>query len=1487
MTAKQPVGAVMVVGAGIGGMQASIDLANSGFKVFLVEEDTAIGGRMAMLDKTFPTNDCAMCIISPKLIEVGRHPNIEILTNTDVLGMDGDPGNFNVKLKRRPRFVDLEKCTGCGECAKVCPIEVPNEYNMGMDGRRAIRKRYPQAIPGGYAIEKKGTSPCRDACPLHTRCQGYVALTAEGRFDEALQVIRNQLPFPSVLGRVCPHPCETACNRGDVDQPIMIREVKRFLGDRALELGSTIVPETEADTGKKIAIIGGGPSGLTAAWFLRMDGHQPVVFEAAPEAGGMLRTGIPAYRLPREILAKEIRYMQDIGVEIRTNTRVGKDVTADSLLKDYDAVYIAAGAQKGRSLPIPGVEGDNVRLGVEYLRDVALDKAPTLGRRVVVIGGGDVAYDVARTSLRVLTHQGETPEVHLACLESREEMLASLDEIVEGEHEGVIRHNSAGPVEILRDGSGKVTGIVFQKCLSVFDAEGRFAPTFDENDKTTIECDEVIIAIGQQADTSFLEGTGLENILERGWIKGDALTFETAIPGVFGGGDIFTGPSIAIKAIHHGYEAAISIDRYLRGEDVRKDREWNPMLAPKPDITRVKEQERPKIRMLDAKEAIQSFDEVVQVMTEEEAVAESKRCLACGICSECGLCAEACVAKAIDHSMKEYEQTIEVGSVILSPGFEQFDAKAIGEYGYGRWDNVITSLEFERLLSATGPTVGHVTRPSDHVAPKKVAWIQCVASRDKRNQRNYCSNVCCMFATKEAVIATDHAGGDLKSTIFMMDLRATGKGFDEYCNRAQEKYGVRYVRSMISRVDEVPGSKDIEVTYIGEDGKPVKEVFDMLVLSTGLKPSESVKELARRLDVELNEYGFAKTDPFKPLATSKPGVFVCGVLQGPKDIPETVAQASGAAAVAARDIAPARGSEVVPPELPPERDLENEGMKIGVWVCNCGINIGSVVDVPTVAKHAGRHGDVAHAEGVLFACSQDNQEHMKEIIKEKGLNRVVVASCTPRTHEPLFQATLKDVGVNGYLFSMANIREHCSWVHQKTPDKATDKAKMMVDMAISNARQLKPLHTQAQTLVHSALVIGGGLAGMVSARELADQGFPVTLIEKTDRLGGNLLHITQTADGQDVQAFTKDLIRQINEHKGITVYLNARLIRTDGFLGNFESEIEVKNGDNRRLKVEHGATIIATGAKESTPGEYAYGHSDAVVTQLDLERKLADDRDALSKLKEVVMIQCVGSRNKERAYCSKVCCSQAAKNALRIKELSPSTNVTVLYREMRTYGLNEDLYAKARKAGVLFLRYDLDKNLPMVTPKGDKARVELDVPRMGRVTIDAELVVLAAAIEPNDNKSVSEILKLPLTADKFFLEVHQKLGPIDFASDGIYMAGLSHGPKPIDETITQAEGAAARAATILSKEVLNVGGQISVVDPDKCAVCLCCVRACPYGVPIIDPEQGAAYINPAECRGCGVCASECPGKAIQLQHFTNDQIESMIEVLNEEGTDVG
>ncbi len=1468
-----PSGAIMVVGSGIGGMQASIDLADSGFKVYLVERDTAIGGRMAQLDKTFPTNDCAMCIISPKLIEVGSHPDIELLTGSEVLGVEGEPGHMKVRVLRHPRYVDIEKCTGCGECAKVCPIERLNAYNMDRNERKAIYKRYPQAIPGAYAIEKRGTAPCRDACPAHQSAMGYVALVAAGRFDEALDVVRRDNPLPAICGRVCAHPCEQNCTRNGVDDPVAVRSIKRFLSDYEIEkYGKPKTPPPGEDTGKKVAIVGSGPAGLAAAYYLRRQGHEATIYDAAPKAGGMLRLGIPDYRLPPEILDREIEAITGMGAKLELNYPVGKDgkSTVQDLMDGNDAVFLAIGAHDSSRLNLPGEDSEGVLHGVDFLRRVNLGDHSEVGKKVAVVGGGAVAADVARTALRL-----GAESVEMFCLESRDEMPAWQEDIEDLEEEHITINNSWGPKEFVLE-DGKLKSVQFKRCTQVFDEEHRFNPQYDENEINDFECDTVIIAIGQRIlAVDLLEGTDGVELTSRGTIKANPVTMETSHGKVFAGGDAQTGPSLAIEAIAAGRRAAESIDRMLKGEDIRAGREWKVDVAI-PSIEGEKPVPRHHESKLDLDYRLNGFSEVSEKpLSAEEAIDEAKRCLRCGICAECMLCVEACKAGAIDHTMMPKIDEIEVGSVVLAPGFDQFDARAAAEYGYGRWKNVLTGMEFERMLSATGPSSGHLKRPSDGVEPKKVAWIQCVASRDQRMDHGYCSGVCCMFATKEAVIASEHAGGDFDATVFYMEMRATGKGFDDYVDRAKNKYGVRYIRSMVSRVDEMPETKNVRVTYLDEEGKSHEEEFDMLVLSAGLTPTDGIKELAKRLDIELNHYGFAKTNNFDPVGTTRPGVYVSGVFQGPKDIPETVAQASGAASYAMTATAKGRGTQLSTSEAPPEKDFSGDA-RIGVFICRCGINIASTVDVIDVAEYAKTLPGVVYSEEVLFSCSQDNQENIKKQIKEHNLNRLVVASCTPRTHEPLFQKTLEETGVNRYLFSMANIREQCSWVHSTEPEKATAKAKDLVRMAIANAHHLKPLYKRPQSLIQSGLVLGGGLAGMTAALQMADQGFDVTLVEKNDVLGGNMRFIYRTHDGMDVQKHMKELIEKVQNHPLITLHLGATFYKTGGFLGNFESEIKLADGSTRTIY--HGTTIVAIGAQESKPETFGYGQDDRIVTQMQLEGQVWNEPEKLKDAKDFVMIQCVGSRDENRKYCSKLCCSQALKNSIQLKEEDPERDITILFREMRSYGLKEELFTKARRLGVRFVRFDLD-NLPEVKLDGDRPVVEVNDDTAGPLSLPADRIALAAAIDPpKDSVNVAELLKVPRTTDGFFLEVHQKLAPVSFASDGIFLCGLAHGPKPAEETIAQAAATAAKAATVLAKPEMMVGGQVSVVDPDKCAVCLCCVRACPYGVPVIHSEDGAAYIEPAECQGCGVCASECPGKAIQLQHFSDAQIAAMTRV---------
>jgi heterodisulfide reductase subunit A-like polyferredoxin len=1462
----------MVVGAGIAGIQASLDLANSGYLVHLVEKNSAIGGVMAQLDKTFPTNDCSMCIISPKLVECGRHLNIDLLTMTDIVEVTGEAGDFKVKVLERPRYVDIDKCTACNECAKACPIEAPNLFDQGLRDRKAAYKLYPQAMPSAYAIEKRGTAPCKATCPAHVSVQGYIALINQGKYREALELFKEAHPFPAICGRVCHHPCEGICTRGDLDEPIAIEYLHRFLADIDRSREDRYIPKVKETREEKVAIIGGGPAGLTAAYYLRKEGYQTTVFEKLPVLGGMMSVGIPEYRLPRDTIAAEVQAIQDMGVEIKTGVTFGRDITLDSLKKDgYQAVFLATGLHLSRELKVEGETLPGVHKGVEFLRDVALGKDVRLEKKVIVIGGGNVAIDVALTAKR----KG-AEEVTLVCLEKRDEMPAWDYEIEEALEEGVKIVNSYGPKRFMEK-QGKVEAVEFKRCTSVFDDKGAFNPQYDEADLTSMEARSVIVAIGQMGDLSFAKKEGIP-LTQRGGLDADPLTLQTSVEWLFVGGDALYGPKSVVEAVASGKDAAESIHRYLNGVDLKAGRaqDW---AYEKPDIAGREHASRTAMRKISPKERKGNFKEIALGFSEEEVKAEARRCLECGICSECYQCVSACLAGAVDHSMKPKERTLEVGAIILAPGFEPFDPARYETYSYANHPNVLTSLEFERILSASGPFEGHLVRPSDHKEPKKIAWLQCVGSRDiNRCDHSYCSAVCCMYAIKEAVIAKEHSKEPLETAIFFMDMRTYGKEFEKYYNRAEEERGVRFIRSRIHTIEPVDGD-DLRIRFATEAGEVKEEDFDMVVLSVGLAPLKGVGEMAQKMGVELNEHRYAMTSSFSPVKTNKEGIYVCGVFQGPKDIPQSVMEASASAAASTEILAIARGTLTRSKQLPPELDVSGQTPKVGVFVCNCGINIGGIADVPAVREYAKTLPYVVHVEDNLFTCSQDTQEKMKQVIKEKDINRVVVASCSPRTHEPLFQETIRDAGLNKYLFEMANIRDQNTWVHMNDRRAATEKAKDLVRMAVAKAALIEPLEQVMLQVNKGVLVIGGGVAGMESALGVAEQGFPATLVEKTPQLGGVARRLRATWKGESIEAYVEELVKRVKGHPLIQVFTETEVKETSGIIGNFTTTLHPVNGKGSPATVDHGATIIATGGKEYKPSEYLYGQNPGVLTHLDLDDAIKAGDGRIKEAKTAVFIQCVGSRIPERPYCSKICCTHSLESALTLKSLNPDMNVFILYRDVRAYGFREDIYREARESGVIFIRYDLDK-LPEVYA-GENGNLSLTVMDhvLGRpIRLAPDLVVLATAILPNENKHLFELYKVPVNTEGFLIEAHAKLRPVDFASEGLFMAGLAHYPKPLDETITQAKAAVARSMTILSKDGIYVGGVVASVNPDKCAACLTCVRTCPYDAPRIG-EEGYAIIDPAACRGCGACVAECPGKAIALKHFTDEQIIAKTDAL--------
>jgi heterodisulfide reductase subunit A-like polyferredoxin len=1064
-------------------------------------------------------------------------------------------------------------------------------------------------------------------------------------------------------------------------------------------------------------------------------------------------------------------------------------------------------------------------------------------------------------------------------------MASYAEPLAEALEEGILVQHGWDPTRV-ETSDNRVTAVTFRACTSLFDKRKRcFDPIFDDSITTTIPADTLIVATDRKIQTPRF---GME-LRPGGRIFADPETLETSIKGVFAGGDAVLGPASVVDAMAHGHKAAEAINAFIRGsaairstdeEQLSNGTSSNSTSAKSAPNPRPNAPRHPSIPILqtDVVSRLQDNAEINLGYHREQAVLEAQRCLSCGLCSECMECVKACSAGAIQHEQRANDVDLEVGSIILAPGTEEFPVSLWEEFGYSRYADVLSNVQFERLISATGPTGGNLRRPSDGGEVKRIAFIQCIGSRDPVRGNAYCSSICCMSTAKEALAALEIIQ-DLDVSIFCTDVRAFGKEFDSYIHRVRDEHGVAFIRACPSRIVEAPGSNKLRVEYPGPAGAVQRPEFDLIVLGAGIQVPSSVKEMSQRLGLELNSFGFAQTQRLAPVATSRPGIYVAGAFQEPKDISESAAQGSAAAACAMKQLTTVRGTLTQRHEYPWERDVSDESPRIGVFVCQCGQNISSVVNVDEVARKAAGLPNVHHAEVNVYTCLETNQQHIRDMVHAHRLNRLVIASCSSRTHEALFQETLRESGLNRYLFAMTNIRDQCSWVHGEDPEAATAKAVDLVAMAVARVRFMKALPLKELPVTASALIVGGGLAGMTAAQNLAEQGFKVHLVERTPVLGGLARNIHATLEQVDIQGYLQTLMRNTQSHPRIAVYLNSELVRISGQAGDFTS---VLNVDGKETTVTHGVVIVATGGLERSTEQFFHGRNPIVMTQSKLEAMLAGKEVPAGICGKqdptVVMIQCVESRDAKNPHCSRVCCSEAIKNALELKRLLPQARIVILGRDMRTYGFREIYYQKAQEQGVMFIRHP-ENGLEAVEKAGRIQVTVHDVTAGCDRTYDPDLLVLSTGIAPAEkNPGLSTMLRSALTEDGFFQEAHPKLRPVDLANEGEFLCGLAHSPRFMDETIAHAQAVAARAATILSKPQLEIAGHMAWVCSSACVACTTCVKVCPYGAPMIN-ELGKAEIQGAKCMGCGSCVAACPAKAITLQQHERETVVAMLDEL--------
>jgi heterodisulfide reductase subunit A-like polyferredoxin len=1418
------------------------------------------------------------------MMDVGRHPNIALLTYSELVELKGKAGNFKAKVLKKASMVDQDKCTACGECEKVCPVDIPSKFNEGLGKRKAIYRPFPQAVPNTYTISRKGLAPCQAACGVHQNAQGYIQLITQGKYKEALDVILRDNPLPSICGRVCTHPCMTACTRQDVDESLNIRGLKRYITDynKNYEL-----PKSKVKRKEKIAIIGSGPAGLMAAYKLRQMGYKPTIFEALSKPGGMLSAGIPEFRLPEKMILHDIKNIEKTGVEIRLNTAVGKDISFAELQKEYKAVFIAIGAHLERKLYCDGESLAGIMHGIEFLHNVNFNLDIEIGKKVLVVGGGNSAIDAARTALRM-----GAEEVTVVYRRSKVEMPADPAEIDEAEEEGIKFYYLAAPKKF--SGNGKVKSLECIKMrLGKPDESGRRRPIPIDGSEFTLKCDNVIVTIGQFPDIVTLGEKHAFKATKEETVIVDPVTMQTNIPGVFAGGDCVTGPDMVVNAMYAGKKAAISIDRYINKIDMNEGRKFEGpyQVAYEVDTDGISHLPATVMPSIDLSKRT-SWEEVHTGYEEEMAVREAERCLACADCCDCQLCSTVCEPKCIDYSDTDKLVDLNLGSIIVATGIDYFNPSIVSEFGYTRFKNVVTSLEIERLLSSSGPSQGELIRLSDNESPGRIAFIQCVASRDLKIGNPYCSTICCMNAIKDAQIIREHYP-ETKIDIFYIDIRAFGKGYEGlYCHSIEDK-NITYIRTKPSKILEDPKSHDLKVMFEDPDtGQNKQQTYGMVVLSSALVPAQGSSDLAKILGIQIDNDGFYKQkDPCAyPLDSEKDGIYLAGCALGPKDITDSIAEASGAAVRAAKHVLDQQ-LEREDIEIP-QIDTSGEA-RVGVFVCQCGINISGVVDTEQVVEYANTLPNVVHTADVQFACAASTQTEIQQSIIEHRLNRFLVAACTPKTHEPIFQETLAKIGLNPYLFEMVNIRDQCSWVHIQEPERATQKAKDLVRMGVAKARLLNPLDVRELEINHDVMVIGSGVAGIQAAIDLVGKGFKVYLIEKEKKLGGRVSSLTTLYPSYKPGLYFIE--SKLNELKklGVQIYSSTKIDTIKGFVGNFEVMLKTsKNGSFTESSVKVGAIVVAAGADlyGIPEGEFGYGIFSNVYSNQEFEDKVFRGTELKlhgKKPKTVAYVQCVGSRGeKGNPDCSRYCCQAAIKQAIALREAG--IQVVIFHRDIRVYSRGaEEMYRRARGLGVLFIHYDKE-NPPQLKGEGKVSSIVLGNHQPEKsVEYPVDAVVLSLGMVPNERESdyLVQLLKIPRGSDRFFMERHPKLGPVETAMEGIFLCGCAQGPKDIADSISQASAVAAKVSALLSNDTITLEPIVASSDINLCRSCGKCVEVCEFHAPElkeIGDGRMAVLVNEALCKGCGTCASVCPTGAMDLRHFTDAQIDAQMEAIFKE-----